>query len=437
MKGQKKRQSRMYGIWIPETKLRDAMELYPGKSREEVRWILWNGLKKKLLPGAVLAVFFLVLAVTSGGKQEKVRGFQRPSPGSTEAARQVRMELEDGWRKFTLPVGAMEYDETQIEEMHATAEKYLEQAVLGKNEGLGEITENLVFPSSLPESGAEIYWSTDAPWYINSDGKVQNTALTEPVSVEIKAEISYGSEVRYFIRLVTLCPPKYSKEEALLHQAQQELSTLEEEDRTSEWFYLPETVLGYPVETAEEVKGGLAAFLVLLAGVVPLLLYASYFSSLDSRRKEWKEQAERSYMEFVTKLSLLLAAGISLRQAFVRLSEEYEARYGVKHVLAAELKVARQELDNGHSETEVYEAFGRRIGVLAYRRMASLLEQNVSRGVQGMRSLLLQEAKEVMAQDKANIRVRGEQAGTKLLFPMMGLLFLVFAILLVPAFQSF
>ena len=53
-----------------------------------------------------------------------------------------------------------------------------------------------------------------------------------------------------------------------------------------------------------------------------------------------------------------------------------------------------------------------------------------------MRNLLLQEAKEVMAQEKAHIRQKGEQAGTKLLLPMMGMLFLVFAILLVPAFQS-
>jgi dihydrodipicolinate synthase/N-acetylneuraminate lyase len=48
-----------------------------------------------------------------------------------------------------------------------------------------------------------------------------------------------------------------------------------------------------------------------------------------------------------------------------------------------------------------------------------------------------EEAKEVMAQERAGIKVKGEQAGTKLLFPMMGLLFLVFAILLVPAFLTF
>lgn len=439
MRQQKKepRRNVLYSVLIPETKLRDAMELYPGKSRTEVRRIIWNGLKKKLLPGVALAILLLILAVVTDGKKEEIRGFQRPAPGSTEETRQVLLQLESGWKSLTFSVGAMEYEEAKADEMHEAAERYLEEAVLGKNENFEKITQNLFFPSSIPGMTAKLFWSTDAPWYITSEGNVQNTSLTVPAKVEIKAEISYGSTVRYFSRIVTVCPPEYHGEEALLHQAQQELSAKEKEDRTAEWFYLPETLLGYPLKKAEEESGGVTAFLILVAGVIPLLLYSAYFGSLDTRRKEWKEQAERSYMEFVTKLSLLLAAGISLRHAFVRLSEEYEARYGLKHVLAAELKVARQKLDNGHSEQEVYEAFGRRIGVISYRRMASLLEQNVSRGVQGMRSLLLQEAKEVMAQEKATIRVRGEQAGTKLLFPMMGLLLLVFAILLVPAFQSF
>jgi len=106
-----------------------------------------------------------------------------------------------------------------------------------------------------------------------------------------------------------------------------------------------------------------------------------------------------------------------------------------KQEVASEPSVEVKE--EATSEAVVYEAFGGRIGVLAYRRMASLLTQNVSKGVQDIRILLLQEAKEVMAQEKANIRQKGEQAGTKLLLPMTGLLLLVFAVLLVPAFRSF
>ena len=307
----------------------------------------------------------------------------------------------------------------------------------GENEGFTYVTKDLFFPDAIPSSGRKIYWTTDAPWLITSKGEVLNATGKEAVPVQIKAEISYGSESRVYTEQIMVYPAVYTEEEAILLDIQEELAAREQATRTEKYFVFPEFVQGYRIEPAEAAKVSKSAFLILLAASIPLYLYSNYFGSLDTRRKERKEQAEHSYTEFVTKLSLMLAAGISVRQVFVRLAEEYEKNHGAQHVLAAELKVTKQELDNGRSEMVVYEEFGRRIGVLAYRRMASLLTRNVSKGVQDIRSLLLQEAKEVMAQDRANIRQKGEQAGTKLLLPMMGLLILVFAILLVPAFQSF
>lgn len=422
---------------VPEGKLRDAMELYPGKSREEVREILFREIGKRLLPGAILAVFFLVLAMLSGGDAVKEEGILRPAPGKAAVFAEIQLELESGRKTLSLPIGSLEYEESRIEELQQEAERYLAEVVPGENEGFAKVTKDLYFPTAFPATGGEIYWTTDAPWVITSEGAVLNGDLTAPEQVKITAELFYGSESRFYSELVSVYPAEYKGEEAILREVQKELVKQEEASRTAERFLLPESVQGYRVEEAETEKFRGGAFLILLAVVIPMLLYYGYFGSLDTRRKERKELAEGCYTDFITKLSLLLAAGISVRQGFVRLEEEYAKNHGAKHVLAAELKVTKQELENGRSESVVYEEFGRRIGVLAYRRMASLLTQNVSKGVQGIRMLLLQEAKEVMAQDRANIRQRGEQAGTKLLLPMMGLLLLVFAILLVPAFQSF
>lgn len=427
----------MKKVLVPEGKLRDALELYPGKTREEVRELLFRELVKRMGSGMVVMVFFLVLALLSGKGKPEESGILRPDPGAADTTVRVRMELESGWKSFPVAVGSLEYEEDRIEELHREAEVYLKEVVQGENESFARVTEAMFFPDTLPATGGEIYWTTDAPWLVTSEGEVLNGDLAAPEEVKITAEIFYGSESRYFSEVVTVYPAVYTGEEELLRAAQRELSVQEEKSRTEERFILPETILGYRLEQVKTQGFSAGAFLALLAIVIPLLLYSGYFSSLDTRRKERKEQAGSCYMEFVTKLSLLLAAGISVRQAFLRLTEEYEKNYGPHHVLAEELKVTKQELENGRSETVVYEDFGRRIGVLAYRRMASLLTQSVSRGVQGMRNLLLQEAKEVMAQERANIRQKGEQAGTKLLLPMMGLLILVFAILLVPAFQSF
>ena len=427
---------RFSGLLVPEGKLRDVMELYPGKSREEVRELIYKEVKKKLFPGFIAAVFFLILAVIVGQKP-KEEGILRPAPGKEPMSIQVQITLESAVTELPVSIGALEYEESRIEELHQEAESYLDKVVPQANNSLEKVTEKLYFPTTLPQTGSDISWSTDAPWLVTAEGKVLNYGLEVPKNVEITAKVSYGSEERVFSRIITVYPPVYTEEEFLLQRIQQELVFQEEENRTKERFFLPEKVLGYSVQRAENFSFGTTWFLVLLAVAVPLLLYSGYFGNLDTRRRKRKEQAESCYSEFVTKLSLLLAAGNSVRQVFIRLAAEYEKNYGISHVLAAELRVTKQELDNGRSETVVYEDFGRRIGVLAYRRMASLLTQSVSRGVQGMRALLLQEAKEVMAQEKAHIRQKGEQAGTKLLLPMMGMLFLVFAILLMPAFQSF
>lgn len=423
-------------LLVPEGKLRDVMELYPGKTREEVRELVYREIKKKLFPGIIAMIFFLIFAVLAGQKTEE-EGILRPDPGKESALVQIQINLESGTAELPVSIGAREYEESRIEELHREAECYLDGTVLGNNESFENITESLHFPSILPQTGGQISWTTDAPWLVTAEGKVLNYELEVPETVQITAKISYGSEERVFSRIITVCPAVYTEEELLLQTIQRELLVREEKNRTQERFFLPEELFGYSIQQAETFTFGETGFFVLLAVAIPLLLYSGYFGSLDTRRKKRKEQAESCYSEFVTKLSLLLAAGNSVRQVFVRLAAEYEKNYGVSHVLAAELRVTKQELDNGRSETVVYEDFGRRIGVLAYRRMASLLTQSVSRGVQGMRTLLLQEAKEVMAQEKAHIRQKGEQAGTKLLLPMMGMLFLVFAILLVPAFQSF
>lgn len=424
---------------IPEQKLRDAMELYPGKLRNEVKELLWKELVKKLIPGIGLAVLLLIMSVFIKKEPTEESGRVRPKPGAATVSEEVQLVLEQGIKEITLPIFAREYEEAELEVLAQAAERFLEEVVPKNNFSFENVTTHLYFPMQLPKElgGGEISWSTDAPELVSTDGTVFNEELLEAESVEIMAKLTFGSEYRYFSRVLTVYPMVYSEEEAIQRAVEKELLKQEQESRTKEEFLLPEIVLGHPVQWKKKEQMEAGAFFVLVAVLVPVYMYANYFSNLDKQRKHRKEQAENCYTEFITKLSLMLAAGVSVRQAFYRLAEEYEGRYGTEHALSGVLVVTRQELENGGSESELYEAFGRRIGVLAYQRMASLLTQNVSKGVQGLRMLLLQEAKEVMAQERANIKVKGEQAGTKLLFPMMGLLFLVFAVLLVPAFQSF
>ena len=70
-------------------------------------------------------------------------------------------------------------------------------------------------------------------------------------------------------------------------------------------------------------------------------------------------------------------------------------------------------------------------------KFAALIIQNSKKGNKGFSQLLISEAREAFEDRMEIARKRGEEAGTKLLIPMMLLLILVFLIIMIPAFMSF
>lgn len=421
--------------WIPENKLICAMALFPGQTKTEVEQHLCAELGRRMRWVVLLAVGLLAAAICLSGRETNCAvSVERPEPGEESVWETVFLKGQDGWQKIILEVGALEYEEDTIEILHEQMADYLDEIVPGENKSLSEVETALCFPEE--KSGFPIHWSSDMPWVVDSSGKVHNQELAEGVSVTIAAKIFYGSEFRLYERQITVIPPNYTKEERELLTAEGWLAELEKKCRTDPVLVLPEKVFGRELR-GEEKADSARKVLLLLAFLLPLLVYQRYFSELEEKSKKREEQAKQEYPEFVTRLSLLLVAGVTIRQAMGRLAREYEKNYGKKHVLAQELMITWQEINNGFPEQEAYEAFGKRMGVPAYQRLAALLIQSVTKGVSGMRGQLLAEAKEVMATERAEIRVRGEKAGTKMMLPMMGFLILVFAVLLVPAFQMF
>ena len=88
-------------------------------------------------------------------------------------------------------------------------------------------------------------------------------------------------------------------------------------------------------------------------------------------------------------------------------------------------------------EAAAYENFGRRCGDPRYVKLGAVLSQNLKKGAKGLREYLEQEAAAGFEERKNAARKIGEEAGTKLLIPMMLMLVLVLVILIIPAVMSF
>ena len=64
------------------------------------------------------------------------------------------------------------------------------------------------------------------------------------------------------------------------------------------------------------------------------------------------------------------------------------------------------------------------------------MQQNVKKGTAGLIALLENEEREAFEMRNATARVRGEEASTKLLIPMLGLMVMMLVIMIVPALMG-
>ena len=128
------------------------------------------------------------------------------------------------------------------------------------------------------------------------------------------------------------------------------------------------------------------------------------------------------YPEFVSKLQLWLSSGMSIRSAFLKMGREYQRNLqkgGQKKYVSEELLLALRKMENGMGEADALKFFARRCNIFCYKKLVSLILQNLNRGADGLRDALMNETKMAFEERKQTARKLGEEAGTKLLFPMM------------------
>ena len=105
--------------------------------------------------------------------------------------------------------------------------------------------------------------------------------------------------------------------------------------------------------------------------------------------------------------------------------------------LMEELNIAKNSMEIGMSEEQVYYQLGRRLKLPCYIKLMTLLEQNVKRGGKGLTAIFEQEELAALEERKNLAKRYGEEAGTKLLGPMILLLLVIMCMIMIPAFLGF
>lgn len=228
-------------------------------------------------------------------------------------------------------------------------------------------------------------------------------------------------------------------EESLAAEIRTAVAALNEEKQDPEKYYLPAEVNGTHIRWSYPVDHS-GTFFLSLSILASMLLLVSKERAKENQRQKRRSQMFLDYPNLVTKLCLLMQAGMTMRRAFSKTALDYrkynqpqaDSRYAYEEML-----VTYYEMESGVLESQAYENFGRRCDHPQYRTLATLLSQNLKKGSRGLLEILERESLSAFEDRKRQAKIMGEAAATKLLIPMVLMLLVVLIILMVPAFLSF
>ncbi len=346
---------------------------------------------------------------------------------------EIEMEVsgEQFQTQMTYHLEERRYTAQEIEEMLPSFIEELERNVIGEENEDGKVKGELHFVQQLQGYPFTVSYETDRPDLIGKEGERLGESK-EGTVVEIAASIFY-EEFRYLhIFYVELLPEEKNLKELWEKRLEEYLTYQEEAQREEAYVYLPQELEGERLRWKVK-KSSKAGIVLLLSIVVSAVMFSSEYIQKKEDSKKRTEALQDAYPAFALRYSMLVSAGLTLRQALLKIAQGADAQ----KPLYQEIIRGVHELEAGISEGNVYENIGRRCNTPQMRKFGTLLASNLRKGQEGLSALLREEASIAMAQRREIIRKKGETAGTKLLFPMLLLLLIVFVVIMVPAFSSF
>lgn len=339
-------------------------------------------------------------------------------------------------KEIDVQVSKRKYSAKEVEEEFDKAIKYLDEVTLGSNTSADLIYTSLIFKEKIPDSHVKVSWTSSDTKLLEDNGKIHNEELKEKTLIQVTAILTLEDRSASYSRAYVICPRILTEEELALQELEIELKTADEDYIDELKLTLPKELKKYKITWLE--KRGSEGLKLFLLGVAAAFLSIPLTNmEVTSKAEKRKKELIMDYPELINKFMMLINAGMSVSNAWKKLAADYKRKGGTKRYAYEELALTAKELQMGISESKAYEEFGRRVKLIPYLRFAALLSQNIQKGSPDFISKLEDEALKAFEERKERAKKAGEEAGTKLLMPMMVMLVLVIIIILVPAMSSF
>ncbi|MDE7285222.1 MAG: hypothetical protein K2N55_00040 [Lachnospiraceae bacterium] len=346
-------------------------------------------------------------------------------------------EVENWNREIPFLVEARKLSREEQEALQKNLYTELPDLIKNDNTDLEHVVSDLHLPVFAEGYPFRLTWDSSNKERIDRNGKINRKGMDTKETVSLTVTTSYGQEKNSFTYELSLLPEMSSEEERFFRLLEDLLCDIDLANKGSEQIILPDRLDGKAIAWKEGGKN-YTVYLLFLTALGCVIAAKGMEKDLEKDCKKRNKQLLLDYPGFVNKLRLYISAGLSVQNAFYRIMKDYENTQKRKRkYLYEEMKISCCQLENGVMEEQVYREFGKRCGEMRYRRLSFLLAVHLKQGNGQLLTLLSEEA-EGAQEDRRNMaRKAGEEASTRLLFPMMLMLVVVMFLVMLPAYLDF
>ena len=400
-------------------------------------------MKKKYFGIAIIFIFFILAAWFMENEDEDFLSkniISRNEPGDGDKENSLSLNARGVFEDYNyeLQLPERKYSAAEIQELFKIAKKEIAESFSG-GQDVNHITEDLSLEESYAEGHVEADWYFDNDEIIDAEGKLSGKQSDDGTIIRASVLLSCQEEEEIYQFSFIVFQPELSKQEKILRSVNEDIQKQLETDGLDS-ITLPEEAEGVELEWKGK-KDKTILKVILLEVIIAILLFLSKKERIKNEKEKRMKLLALDYPEIVSKMSILLGAGMTIEQSWNRISAQYlnnrNKNSKTKRPAYEEMIITQREIADGESTQKAYQRFAERTGLSCYQRFARVIMQSMTKGNKGLCQMLEKESDNAFNERKHIAKKMGEEASTKMLMPLLLALGVVIAIVIVPAILNF
>ncbi len=341
------------------------------------------------------------------------------------------IKIGDEMEQYVINISPMQLSE---EEFYLKAEDAF-QEIDNTFSNMGVVSADVDLPESDRHNVFSISWKSHEPQIISSLGRVKTPLPKEEIEIKLTATIEYLDfcvERDFYL----VIGENLSEKQRVREEIELSLETLDSLKPNDKYVEIPKDIMGYEVSMEKEENPSGKIF---GAGVLFCLIFVVLsLGRLKDKVEERDKALVKIYPSFVNKMWLYLGTGMTVKASFGYIIKDWSRVKGLywENILIREIEYTLNQIDTGYDEAAAYVACGERLGLPIYKKLMRLISQNIKMGTKDLRILMETQVEQLLEERKEYAKKQGEEASTKLIFPMVVLLMVVMVIIMIPAIMG-